>query len=542
MNIVVSLLTPKRDGYENSPENNQGTEKRPSVCLAQLRDLPFDHYYIFGYPAMFVEKTDPQKNDKTKFNIMQEQIADAVKASSPNTALHWETGMPLADPWNLEEVFTAFRKWSDKIWKEIPHDADLFIHTSSGTHIEQISLFLLMESRHLPGKLIQTLPDGGYRIIDLAEEKYKQVVNRFIQEPASILEKLKDGIETRDESYNSLIQEIAYIIERSDDPILLTGPTGAGKSKLAQLIYDQKKAKGKVSGAFVALNCATLDPNLAASELFGHKKGAFSGAVADRVGFLEAADGGVLFLDEVGDLSPEIQAKLLTAIEKKSFYRVGDSKEIVNCSFQLICGTNHDLRKETSNGRFRLDLLERINMWTFRLPGLAERSDDIEPNLDKELAELKKGMTEKGRAVFLDFAKSYPWPGNFREFNKMLHRAATLSEGPYISPSAIEKEIGRISQEVSVPRHERDNKNETDDSSQIEWLTRQLLGNDYTLKMEPLEVVKLHHIIQVCLHSTSLSEAGRKLYGPSTNDAQRLSRYLKKIGVSFAEIKAMKAK
>jgi len=482
-------------------------------------------------------QNDPQEDYETKFHTIQKQIADAVKASSPNTALHWETGMPLADPWNLEEVFTAFRKWSDKIWKEIPHDADLFIHTSSGTHIEQISLFLLMESRHLPGKLIQTLPDGGYRIIDLAEEKYKQVVNRFIQEPASILEKLKDGIETRDESYNRLIQEIAYIIERSDDPILLTGPTGAGKSKLAELIYDQKKAKGKVSGEFVALNCATLDPNLAASELFGHKKGAFSGAVEDRVGFLEAANGGVLFLDEIGDLSPEIQAKLLTAIEKKSFYRVGDSEKIVNCSFQLICGTNHDLRKDISDGSFRLDLLERINIWEFRLPGLAERPDDIEPNLDKELSNNKKGMTEKARKVFLDFAKSYSWPGNFREFNKVLHRAATLSEGPYISPSVIEQEISRIRQKVSIPRHETDNKKETDDSSQIECQAKQLLGDDYSLKMEPLELKKLYYIIQVCLHSTNISEAGRKLYGHSNNDAQKLSRYLKKMGISFADIK-----
>ena len=201
MNIVVSLLTPKRDGFENSPEN-QGTEKRPSVCLAQLQDLHFDQYYIFGYPEMFRDENDSQGDYETKFHTIQKQIVDAVKSSSPNTALHWETGMSLTDPWNLEEVFMAFRKWSDKIWKEIPHDADLFIHTSSGTHIEQISLFLLMESRHLPGKLIQTLPDGHYRIIDLAEEKYKQVVNRFIQEPADILEKLKDGIETRDESYN----------------------------------------------------------------------------------------------------------------------------------------------------------------------------------------------------------------------------------------------------------------------------------------------------------------------------------------------------
>ena len=146
-------------------------------------------------------------------------------------------------------------------------------------------------------------------------------------------------------------------------------------------------------------------------------------------------------------------------------------------------------------------------------------------------------MTEKARRVFLDFAKSYSWPGNFREFNKMLHRAATLSEGPYISPSVIEQEISTIRMETSISHGETDNKSKTDDSSQIECLAKQLLGDDYARKMEPLEVIKLHHIIQVCLHSTNISESGRKLYGHSNNDAQKLSRYLKKMGISFADIK-----
>ena len=157
-----------------------------------------------------------------------------------------------------------------------------------------------------------------------------------------------------------LIETIERVAVRSSAPILLTGPTGAGKSQLAKQIYLLKKQSGKVEGAFVAVNCATLGGDLAKSALFGHKKGAYSGAGADHDGFLKEADGGIVFLDEIGELPLEAQAMLLKAIEEKTFRPLGAAKD-EHSDFQLICGTNRDLAVDVADKHFRADLLARIN-------------------------------------------------------------------------------------------------------------------------------------------------------------------------------------
>ena len=158
-----------------------------------------------------------------------------------------------------------------------------------------------------------------------------------------------------------LIETIERVAVRSSAPILLTGPTGAGKSQLAKQIYLLKKQSGKVEGAFVAVNCATLGGDLAKSALFGHKKGAYSGAGADHDGFLKEADGGIVFLDEIGELPLEAQAMLLKAIEEKTFRPLGAAKD-EHSDFQLICGTNRDLAVDVADKHFRADLLARINL------------------------------------------------------------------------------------------------------------------------------------------------------------------------------------
>lgn len=150
--------------------------------------------------------------------------------------------------------------------------------------------------------------------------------------------------------------------------LLLTGPTGAGKSRLARRIFDLKKLRHAVAGNFVEVNCATLRGDGAMSTLFGHVKGAFTGAITERQGLLRSADGGVLFLDEIGELGLDEQAMLLRAVEDKAFLPLGSDRE-VQSAFQLIAGTNRDLLVSVRNGRFREDLLARINLWTFRLPG-----------------------------------------------------------------------------------------------------------------------------------------------------------------------------
>ena len=322
-------------------------------------------------------------------------------------------------------------------------------------------------------------------------------------------------------------------------PLLLTGPTGAGKSKLARRIYDLKKARQRVTGPFVEVNCATVRGDAAMSTLFGHVRGSFTGALRDRPGLLRAADGGVLFLDEIGELGTDEQAALLRAIEDKQFLPLGADRE-VRSNFQLIAGTNADLPAAVRRGRFREDLLARINLWTFRLPGLRERPEDIEPNLDHELANcdavtgVRISMSQEARARFLAFATSAEaiWPGNFRDFNGALVRMATMAPGGRISPrwsrrrSAAPRDVARrIGQRIGrrPPRGGA--------------------GARDARRHRSLRRVQLAEVVRVCRASRTLSDAGRRLFAASRtrkaapNDADRLRKYLARFGLEWSALR-----
>lgn len=167
-----------------------------------------------------------------------------------------------------------------------------------------------------------------------------------------------------------MIEQIEKVAIKSRAPILLNGPTGAGKSFLARRIFELKQARHQFSGAFVEVNCATLRGDTAMSTLFGHVKGAFTGARESREGLLRSANGGMLFLDEIGELGADEQAMLLKAIEEKTFYPFGSDRQ-VSSDFQLIAGTVRDLRQLVAEGKFREDLYARINLWTFTCRGYA---------------------------------------------------------------------------------------------------------------------------------------------------------------------------
>ena len=279
------------------------------------------------------------------------------------------------NPWDFEEVYGRLHDFA-RAYPFDPETEEYLIHITTGTHVAQICLFLLTESRHIPGKLLQTSPPrhkasgepGRYTIIDLDLSKYDRLASRFETQVRDDLSFLKSGIETRNRRFNELIEQIERVAIHSHAPLLLTGPTGAGKSRLARRIYELKKSRRQIEGAFVEVNCATIRGDAAMSALFGHVKGAFTGAVRDRPGLLKAADGGMLFLDEVGELGADEQAMLLRALEEKLFLPVGADEE-VGSRFQLICGTNRNLKADVAGGEFREDLLARINLWTFSLPG-----------------------------------------------------------------------------------------------------------------------------------------------------------------------------
>ena len=439
MNIVISFLGTTLDQRGGRNGVNRWHTWRPSVALAMQDDLKFDRHYLIYQPA---------------FEPLMKKIAEDIRQCSPSTEVI-PVAIEMADPWDFEEVYGKLYDFSRR-YDFSDERNNHYIHITTGTHVAQICLFLLNESHHLPGRLIQTQPgkaeepEGSYNIIDLDLSRYDMLAKRFAVERKNDLDFLKSGIATRNQRFNKLIETIERVAIRSVEPILLTGPTGAGKSQLAKRIYELKKLNSQVKGEFVNVNCATLRGDQAMSVLFGHKKGSFTGAVADRQGLLKKADGGILFLDEIGELGLDEQAMLLRAIEEKKFFPLGADEESES-HFELICGTSRDLEQAVGEGRFRSDLLARINLWAFQLPGLADRREDIEPNLEYELQRFaeKSGkhitFNKEARQIFMDFAldPGTLWRGNFRDLNAMITRMATLSSGGRIDENVVRAEAGK---------------------------------------------------------------------------------------------------
>jgi DNA-binding NtrC family response regulator len=221
--------------------------------------------------------------------------------------------------------------------------------------------------------------------------------------------------------------------------VLLLGESGSGKEVIARYIHQRSE---RAHGPFVALNCATLSGELLASELFGHERGAFTGAVRDKPGRLETAAGGTLFLDEIGELSAELQAKLLRVLQEREFERVGGTRSIKS-DVRVIAATHRDLSRAIAEGRFREDLYYRLNVVSLRLPALRERPEDV-PALVAHF--LSKHATAAGRPrltfteAALEVLGRYDWPGNVRELSNAVERCVVLAEGDRIDVGDLPEE------------------------------------------------------------------------------------------------------
>jgi len=225
--------------------------------------------------------------------------------------------------------------------------------------------------------------------------------------------------------------ELARASAKSNSTVLILGESGTGKEVLARSIHAESE---QAKGPFVAVSCAALTESLLESELFGHEKGAFTGAVARRKGKFEVAQGGTLFLDEVGDISPKLQVDLLRVLEERRFFRVGGN-EPIDAEVRVIAATNRDLKKAVAGGGFREDLYYRLNVIPITLPPLRERREDVpllvEHFLEQLSLETKKKVDEvSGEAMALLMA--YDWPGNIRELRNALERGVVVSNGPVL--------------------------------------------------------------------------------------------------------------
>lgn len=237
------------------------------------------------------------------------------------------------------------------------------------------------------------------------------------------------------------VLQLADQVAPSDASILITGPSGTGKEVLARHIHNKSKRK---NSRFVAVNCAAIPENLLESELFGHEKGAFTGAIARRIGKFEEADGGTLLLDEISEMDPRLQAKLLRAIQEREIDRLGGNKP-VSVDVRILATSNRNMEDEVARGNFRQDLFFRLNVMNIRLPALRERPGDI-PVLTKHfVAKYSEANGVTARAVGTDALKAltaHSWPGNVRELENTIHRAVLLASSDEIGPEAIMLDSG----------------------------------------------------------------------------------------------------
>lgn len=230
------------------------------------------------------------------------------------------------------------------------------------------------------------------------------------------------------------------LVGPTDISVLIIGESGTGKEVIAANIHKKSSRSNK---AFVAVDCGTIPKDLAASEFFGHQKGSFTGAVNDKIGYFEAANGGTIFLDEIGNLSYENQVQLLRALQERKIKPVGSNKEIA-VDIRVICATNEDLRTAVKNGTFREDLYHRINEFSISSPALRDRGADLmvfaEFFLQKSNEQLNRelvGFSSETIAVF----QRYKWPGNLREMQNVIKRATLLSKGDFIEASVLPQEL-----------------------------------------------------------------------------------------------------
>jgi transcriptional regulator with GAF, ATPase, and Fis domain len=232
------------------------------------------------------------------------------------------------------------------------------------------------------------------------------------------------------------VQKLVETVAPTDATVLIYGETGTGKELIARAIHNLSPRRSRT---FVRLNCAAIPTGLLESELFGHEKGAFTGAVAQRIGRLELANNGTLFLDEIGDIPPELQPKLLRVLQEREFERLGSTRTL-STNVRLIAATNRNLAAMVEDGKYRSDLFFRLNVFPINLPALRERSEDIPLLVRHFVEEFSRRMSKTIETISsgtMDALCRYPWPGNIRELQNVIERAVILSPGPVlVVPSA----------------------------------------------------------------------------------------------------------
>ena len=425
-----------RDPY---PDNDEEPGPLLSFLLASARgDRPLDEAWLLCTGGTFLERARDLEREakeegiRIRFHPIDFPVHDVID---------------YAEIWKL--LASSFATISERAGS-MPRDWAFLL--DSGTPQMKSSLFLAARSGVFPATLYQGIParfaGGTYKMREVRLEGLPELrpAPAIVRAPEARYSPGRDAVgpTASPVAGSAAFAEVlrrAASAARYDDPVLLLGETGTGKTMIARMIHESG-SRGR--GPFVEVNCSAIAESLAESELFGHVRGAFTGANRDRSGKFRAAQGGTLFLDEVGDLSLEVQAKLLKAIEDKTVTPVG-SDASVEADAHLIAATNRDLPALIGEKKFRRDLYERLKVIVINIPPLRERREDIRPLSERFLASWNAQYREE-RFLTRDASlllEAYSWPGNVRELQNALRSAANASVSAAIGPESLPDEMRR---------------------------------------------------------------------------------------------------
>ncbi|HOV63616.1 MAG TPA: sigma 54-interacting transcriptional regulator, partial [Spirochaetia bacterium] len=419
-----------RDPY---PENDE----EPGPLLSFLISRPVDEAWLLCTGGTFLERA--------------RDVERAAREEGIKTIVH-PMDFPLRDVIDYVEIWKLLEQSLVIISEHagsLPREWMFLL--DSGTPQMKTSLFLAARSGLFPARLFQGIPPrfagGTYKAREISLEGMPLVqllpsTHSFLHTDSSRRD--QNAPQGDDEPLGNapaFIEALrkAFTAARYDDPVLILGETGTGKTLIARRIH---RASARNAAPFVEVNCSAIPESLAESELFGHSRGAFSGAERSRSGKFRAASGGTLFLDEIGDLSLDIQAKILKAIEDREVTPVG-SDEPMKADVRLIAATNKDLSALINEGRFRRDLYERLKVIVIALPPLRERREDIRLLASRFIEAWNVRYNER-RFLTEDtllFLESYAWPGNIRELDNALKSAACSAASDAIGPESLPDEI-----------------------------------------------------------------------------------------------------
>ncbi len=452
--------------------------------------------------------------------------------------LKWLGGDPvlhsvkLADPTDYPKVFKVVdTELASVVSVPRPHALELCVHLSPGTPTMTAIWLLLGKSKYSPTTFYQT-HEGEAWVTSVPFDLVMEFVPQVLRDADARLQRLAsqspqdvagfEGIVGESRNLRVAVGSARRAAQR-DVSVLILGESGTGKEKFARAIHDASPRKAK---KFVSINCAAISRELLESELFGHKKGSFTGAITDRDGAFKEADGGTLFLDEIGECDPAMQAKLLRVLQPpdndpchRVFYRVGESKPITS-DVRIIAATNRDLNAAIARNEFRDDLYYRVAAITIKLPPLRERREDIPLLVQRLMAQINENFEKKepgykhktisGSAM--TFVRKHPWPGNVRQLFNTLLQAAVMTDGDVIDRQDVADAIAEVPGKPIVDPLE------------------QPLGEGFSLT-DYLEEIQRHYLVRAMKEAGGVKTRAAKLLG--YENYQTLAAQLERLKVEL---------